>query len=482
MYLARIRKWNLFKNLKAHEKEQFAEAELKYLNGAGEAPSRLLHGRLIRRDKVERHLGRQKKAGTELETRGRFNHNSNIPLHFSLKPQAGTLQRIKPARNKALTARCLLLPSPPYQIGNEDGLLLATKAYFDWYFNAVSCSGLTLDVVSRKGLPINDREIGVVGYDEPAQIMVDLTGGAYEIHSGFRKTGWLRIHRGCAGIELLIYRPSPFSLMDILSRLMDRVWLSLMGLRSQIYSFIVSMAKRLLGRQHMWAKILSNLFIDATTDSNRMSMQRYIIDTLTQSRFNGISDYMTHLTEILGYEVMDDLVSEIRLEDIGKELTVSLGRNHIATRKAKFSLAARFYRMERYNEAEAVLFDALPICFEDITEFAMDTTHILMLTYLGYIYYIQTEYEKCVSYAMQALRKWLAMNIQSFHTLGTFERIQRSFIHLARWDDLIRLREEYPDLHDKMPDTLQDVEIPQTALMVPSPCGNYPQTTQPSAV
>ena len=33
MYLARIRKWNLFKNLKAHEKERFAEAELNYLEG-----------------------------------------------------------------------------------------------------------------------------------------------------------------------------------------------------------------------------------------------------------------------------------------------------------------------------------------------------------------------------------------------------------------------------------------------------------------
>lgn len=321
-------------------------------------------------------------------------------------------------------------------------------------------------MVSRKGLPINDKEVEVLGYDEPAQIMVDLAGGAYEIHSGFHRSGWLRIHKGCAGIELLICRPSPFSLMDILSRHTDHLWLSLKGLKSQIYSFIVSMAKRLLGRQHIWAKILSNLFIDAVTDNNRLSVQRYIIDTLTQSRFNTISDYMTHLTEILGYEVMDDLVSETRLENIGKELTLSLGRNHIATRKAKFSLAARFFRIEQYNETKVALFDALPVCLEDTPEFAMDTTHILTLTYLGYVYYIQTEYEKCIFYSMQALRKWLAMNIQSFHTLGTFEKIQRSFIHVGRWDDLMKLREEYPDLHEKMPDTLRDVEIPRTDLIV----------------
>ena len=69
MYLARIRKWSLFKNLKAHEKEQFAEAELNYLNAAGEPPSQFLHQRLVRRDKVERHLRHKTKEMNGSETR-----------------------------------------------------------------------------------------------------------------------------------------------------------------------------------------------------------------------------------------------------------------------------------------------------------------------------------------------------------------------------------------------------------------------------
>jgi hypothetical protein len=72
MYLARIRKWNLFKNLKAYEKENFAEAELNYLKAAGEPPSQFLHQRLIRRDTVERHLRQKTKEMNGPEARGRF--------------------------------------------------------------------------------------------------------------------------------------------------------------------------------------------------------------------------------------------------------------------------------------------------------------------------------------------------------------------------------------------------------------------------
>ncbi len=70
MYLARIRKWNLFKNLKAREKEKFAEAELNYINAAGEPPSQFLHQRLIRRDKVERYLRQKTKEMNSPEARG----------------------------------------------------------------------------------------------------------------------------------------------------------------------------------------------------------------------------------------------------------------------------------------------------------------------------------------------------------------------------------------------------------------------------
>jgi hypothetical protein len=354
----------------------------------------------------------------------------------------------------------VLRPSP--QIYNGDDLLLATKTYFDWYFDAVAHSGLTLDEVSCKGLPINNVGIEIVSYHDPSQILFDLTGGAYELMSGFRKNGWLRIHKGCAAVELLIYRPSPFTLLDILSRFTDRVWISRMDLRSKIYSFIVSMAQRLLGGQHIWAKVLSKLFIDATTDSTRMSTQRYIIETLIQSKFNANSNYTTRVADILGYEVMDELVAEVRLQHFTEDLTVSLGQNHVATRKAKFSLAARLYRAEKYKEAEPILVDALPFCYEGATQF-MDSTLALTLTHLGYICYVEKEYEKCVSYTRQAVQGWLAINTQSYHLLGSLEKLQWAFIRLERWEDLIRLREEHPDLHDKMPKSLHAVEFPRTS-------------------
>jgi hypothetical protein len=72
MYLARIRKWNLFKNLKAREKEKFAEAELNYLKATAETPSQFLHQRPIRRDKVERHLRQKTKEMNGTEARGRL--------------------------------------------------------------------------------------------------------------------------------------------------------------------------------------------------------------------------------------------------------------------------------------------------------------------------------------------------------------------------------------------------------------------------
>jgi tetratricopeptide (TPR) repeat protein len=304
--------------------------------------------------------------------------------------------------------------------------------------------------------------IEIVGYHDPSQILVDITGGAYELMSGFQKNGWLRIHKGCAAVELLIYRPSPFTLMDILSRFMDRVWISRLDLRFKIYSFIASMAQRLLGTQHIWAKVLSKLFIDATTDNTRMSTQRYIIETLIQSNFNADSNYTTRVTEILGYEVMDELVSEVRLQHFAEDLTVSLGRNHVATREAKFSLAARLYRAAKYREAESILVDALPFCYEGATQLR-DSTLVLTLTHLGYICYVQKEYEKCVSYTRRAVEGWLAINTQSYHLLGSLEKLQWAFIRLERWGDLIALRKEYPDLHDKMPNALHAVEIPRTS-------------------
>jgi tetratricopeptide (TPR) repeat protein len=362
---------------------------------------------------------------------------------------------------------------PSLQIDNEDGVLRATKTYFDWYFDVVAQSGLTLDDICDKGLPINNMRIEIAGYQDPNQIMFDLAGGAYEIMCGFCERGWLRIHKGCAAAKLLIYRPSPFTLMDILSRFTDRMWISRMDLRSRIYSFIVSMAQSLLGREHIWAKVLSKLFSDETTDSTRMSTQRYIIDTLIQSHFNANPNYTTRVTEILGYEVIDELVPEVRLQHFTKDLAVSLGQNHIATRKAKFSLAARFYRAYQHKEAEAILVDALPFCYENATQF-MDSTLAVTLTHLGYIYYAQEEYEKCISYARQAVQGWLAINKQSFHLLGSFEQLQRVFIRLERWEDLIKVQQENPDLHEKMPVALHAVEIPRTPSMMANPCNLLP--------
>lgn len=358
---------------------------------------------------------------------------------------------------------------PSLQIDNEDGVLRATKSYFDWYFDAVAQSGLTLDEICHKGLPIDNMRIEIATYQDPNQIMFDLAGGAYEILCGFRERGWLRIHKGCAAAKLLIYRPSPFTLMDILSRFTDRMWTSGMDLRSRIYSFIVSMAQSLLGREHIWAKVLSKLFSGETTDNTRISTQRYIIDTLIQSHFNANPNYTTRVTEILGYEVIDELVPEVRLQHFTKDLMVSLGQNHVATRKAKFSLAARYYRAYQHKEAEAILLDALPSCHENATQF-MDSTLVVTLTHLAYIYYAQEEDEKCISYARQALQGWLAINKQSFHLLGSFEHLQRAFIRLERWEDLIRVREEYPDLHEKMPVALHAVEIPRKPSMTANRC------------
>ena len=465
MYLARVRKWDLFKNLKAHEKERFAEVELNYLQAAGERPSQCLHQRLVRRDKIQRHLRQKTKEMNGPGTRGWLLIIRTSPLLTLAAPT----RHIKPAQNKALVAQRLRVLRPSLQIDNEDGVLRATKTYFDWYFDAFAQSSLTLDEICHKGLPINNMRIEIAGYQDPSQIMFDLAGGAYEIMCGFRERGRLRIHKGRAAAKLLIYRPSPFTLMDILSRFTDRMWISRMDLRSRIYSFIVSMAQSLLGREHIWAKVLSKLFSGETTDNTRMSTQRYIIDTLIQSHFNANPNYTTRVTEILGYEVIDGLVPEVRLQHFTKDLTVSLGQNHIATREAKFSLAARFYRAYQHKEAEAILLDALPFSHENATQF-MDSTLVVTLTHLGYIYYAQEEYEKCISYARQAVQGWLAINKQSFHLLGSFEQLQRAFIRLERWEDLISVRQEYPDLHEKMPVALHAIEIPRKPSMMASPC------------
>jgi tetratricopeptide (TPR) repeat protein len=212
-----------------------------------------------------------------------------------------------------------------------------------------------------------------------------------------------------------------------------------------------------------------------------MSTQRYIIDTLIQSHFNANPNYTTRVTEILGYEVIDELIPEVRLQHFTNDLAVSLGQNHIATREAKFSLAARFLRAYRHKEAEAILVDALPFCYDNTTQF-MDSTLVVTLTHLGYIYYAQEEYEKCISYARQAVQGWLAINKQSFHLLSSFEQLQRAFIRLERWEDLTRVRQEYPDLHEKMPVRLHAVEIPRTPSMTANPCNFLPNIEEQDAI
>ncbi len=74
------------------------------------------------------------------------------------------------------------------------------------------------------------------------------------------------------------------------------------------------------------------------------------------------------------------------------------------------------------------------------------------------------------------------INQQSFHLLGSFEQLQRAFIRLERWEDLIRVRQECPDLHEKMPVTLHAVEIPRTPSMMANPYNFLPNIEDQDAI
>jgi len=87
-----------------------------------------------------------------------------------------------------------------------------------------------------------------------------------------------------------------------------------------------------------------------------------------------------------------------------------------------------------------------------------------------------------ISCARQAVQGWLAINKQSFHLSGSFEQLQRAFIRLERWEDLIRVRQEYPDLHEKMPVALHAVEIPRTPSMMANPCNLLPDIEDQDAI
>jgi hypothetical protein len=77
---------------------------------------------------------------------------------------------------------------------------------------------------------------------------------------------------------------------------------------------------------------------------------------------------------------------------------------------------------------------------------------------------------------------WLAIDKQSFHLLGSFEQLQRAFIRLERWEDLVRVRQEHPDLHEKMPVALRAVEIPRTPSIMANLCNLLPNIEDQDAI
>ena len=135
-YLLKIRQWNLYRNLKASEKEEIArEIDIHVAQGL-QPPERMLHQRPVRHDKVARHLQRRRRSTIENRAVEETSPESSSTDH-------STVDRTSNGDSQYSAILRVTYPriEPQCQLENAETALHAVKECHRWYFCTQSRAG-----------------------------------------------------------------------------------------------------------------------------------------------------------------------------------------------------------------------------------------------------------------------------------------------------------------------------------------------------
>src|SRR5262249_54294398 len=126
-----IKQWDICRNLKAAEKDQLALEDEACLSQGVHPPSRVVHQRPLRRDKLQRHIRNRDKLA---RIRNEAEKSSKLP-------------RSTDNSSLELAGWQWTTPESGLQLDDAEIGLHVVKAWHEWYFCKQSRSGLALQQI-----------------------------------------------------------------------------------------------------------------------------------------------------------------------------------------------------------------------------------------------------------------------------------------------------------------------------------------------
>lgn len=461
MFLFRIKKWKQCKNVKSSEKEHIIKADADYDQYA-------FNYRAVRQDNLLRYL-RQKQHtqdSSQDQTDGQNQRHSSTSMavrkHRDQMRAMGELRKQKGMPTRPAVLRDSL------QLGNEQSLLLLTKQYFDWYFNIVAGSTMSLEEIYQYGLPMNDKALKLESTVSMDEAITDILYGLEQLSDGYRTDPWSLIHKSCEQISRSMLRQSSFTLMNIMKYVKKSISVKLPALTLELQSHMVSIARATFGQSHVFSQLLSVTFSMSTNSLARCSATKFAMGTLYTSSLKADLLFMHNYLLALGNDIDDQDYVGSRLLTAVNDLTVSSEQNLFLLRTAKARLAVHLLRTNRKDSLGLEMLRDL----EEMSltlDFQPKGTIYEVYAYLSYMataYAFLQDHAKCVTILMQLLRLDTIHYSIDHYVLEVFSCIQQSLIYLENWDELRKLRLDYPKLQECMPDYLYYFEIPDLETMV----------------
>jgi hypothetical protein len=305
--------------------------------------------------------------------------------------------------------------------------------------------------------------------------------GLFSLRQGYRVDAWKSFNKGCERFwKRLSFQPVDL-VLDLVRIFCFYDWQSCPDFKRGILKFFSSIAKLQLWLEHPLVKFLQWLLDDSVATHGRREMRALIGDILVQSSWCDREAFLDSYSQVWIFNDGENASENVfHLSQLLVRANSVFGPQHRITIWMMYDLSRALMNAGELLKARSNLLEMLGLradgLADDINYLGLHHSIDPVLQYralscLSEINWKLDEYQKCLACDRKCFESVIANNLGKTEAVARFEDLQESLIKTGNWAELARLRDEYPDLHQKLPDRLRLLEIPPDGLTLDNSSG-----------
>ena len=455
-YMHRIKQWGICRNLKAAQAQQIAIEDENFLSRGLAPPLRVIHQRVVKPDKIRRHIRRN-------DTLARIRNEAERKSTNSLRTDVDSVMMVarwKPHHRANSLPRS---PAPEFglQLDEAESGLHSIKAWHEWYLHVHSPP-------IRRAVERDDwrgDQAMMSPNPERHYWFGSMLDGLAVFDLGFRTNAWNLFNRACDLFWRCLSAPPIDMVIELVSAFWFSDWSKCPEFKNKLQQHFYDMSRSRLDFHHPLVKVLDIIRSKQSESAPiwRAGVRKLIGDVVYQSPWSQSEEFLVGYAYLLESEIhanSHDLDIRCSLDQQVTKAEAVFGAKHRVTHEVKLRQAFALVWVGDPTQAQSIFQEILGLksglANGDESDFPEDWHSRPFIVWTALNYLAQTHHKlgedlQSLVYSKKMFEFSLMHKLDEADILFSLMKLEDSLIDMENWTQLARLRDEHPDLHDKMP-------------------------------